>query len=78
MMQVVATACLFLAGKVEDTPRSLHRISETMYEAYCINVVCIPQEKAEERWKDTVHSFSRLPERLQALLDLKNFTAKCS
>ena len=53
-MQVVATACLFLAGKVEDTPRSLQRIAETMYKAFCLNVANVSKEKADARWEDTV------------------------
>ena len=53
-VQVVATACLFLAGKVEDTPRSLQRIAETMYKAFCLNVANVSKEKADARWDDTV------------------------
>ncbi len=54
--QVVATACLFLAGKVEDTPRSLHRISEHMYEAFCKDFSRVSAATAKARWEDMVSS----------------------
>ena len=53
-VQVVATACLFLAGKVEDTPRSLHRISEHMFEAFCKDFSRVSTATAKARWEDTV------------------------
>ncbi|DBA77604.1 TPA: hypothetical protein ACH3X1_009404 [Trebouxia sp. C0004] len=53
---VVATACLFLAGKVEDTPRSLHRISEHMYEAFCKDFSRVSAATAKARWEDMVGS----------------------
>lgn len=52
---VVATACLFLAGKVEDTPRSLHRISEHMYEAFCKDFSRISAATAKARWEDMAY-----------------------
>ncbi|KAL0028909.1 hypothetical protein WJX77_004951 [Trebouxia sp. C0004] len=52
---VVATACLFLAGKVEDTPRSLHRISEHMYEAFCKDFSRVSAATAKARWEDMAY-----------------------
>lgn len=52
---VVATACLFLAGKVEDTPRSLHRISEHMFEAFCKDFSRVSTATAKARWEDTAY-----------------------
>lgn len=50
----MATACLFLAGKTEDTPRSLHRISEHMFEAFCVELSPMSTDAAKARWQNTV------------------------
>ncbi|KAL3149990.1 hypothetical protein ABBQ38_013346 [Trebouxia sp. C0009 RCD-2024] len=52
---VIATACLFLAGKMEDTPRSLHRISEEMFRAFCAELSPMSVDAAKARWQNTAY-----------------------
>ena len=54
LCQVAATACFFLAGKMEDTPRSLQRISESMHRCYCKEFQTMPDAIADARWNNTV------------------------